>query len=55
MKKKEVYKLFEDLKILPKAFPKYTDPHTFTKEIDKVSILKFDEIYYSAGTGNLRK
>lgn len=55
MKKKEVYKLFEDLRIPPKIFPRYTDPYTFTKKIKRVSILKFDEIHYSTGTENLAK
>jgi len=55
MKKKEVYKLFKELNISKKVFPKYSDPYTFAREIEKVSILKFDEVRYSIGTGCLRK
>ena len=55
MKKKEIYKLFKELNISKKAFPKYSDPYSFTKEIEKVSILKLDEVRYSIGTGCLKK
>ena len=53
MNDKEIREVFERLALVEKQLPEYEDPYTFTQNIKKCSIQRYENITDSSGTASL--
>lgn len=50
MRETQIKKAFSDLRIQEHNLPEYSNPHEFAKHFKICSILKENEVFYSAST-----
>lgn len=52
MNDREIQEVFQRLALSEKELPEYRDPYTFTQNMKKCSVLRYEDVTYSSGTAS---